>query len=247
MIFNSDTDSQDIVSTILDKSGAKSINVYPLKRIARNFNAALDMYFSWAFEVDGRWSFDDINEASPPIDTQNLVSGTNRYKFGTFTEKIISLIKLEALDSNGTGIELKPENINEISSSSSFGDNAKTFQELYISADSGTPSHYCKYGDFVYLRPNPNYSYTGGLVAYFNRPATYVASSTTNTTPGTPGIHHPLLCDLTANMFKYDKNMMSLSEKMAFEQYAESVVKDYFSKRDEETRKILTGKIKSFR
>lgn len=248
MQYNSDSDSQDVVSIILDKSGAKSVNVYPLKRITRNFNAALDLYFGWAFEEDGRWSFDDINETSPPIDKQNIVSGTNRYKLGSFTEKVIRLIKLEALNADGRGIELIPEYINEMGTAPRFlGDSDKTFEEKYIQADSGTPTHYCKFGDFIYLRPNPNYNETDGLIAYFNRPATYMASTDTTAVPGTPVIHHPLLCELAANMFKVDKKMMTLAKKIAFENYAKGIVQDYFAQRDEESRKIIKQRITPFR
>lgn len=247
MVYNSNADSQDIVSTVLDKAEA-TVNVYPLKRITRNFNAVLDIYCSWAFEADGRWSFDDLNETSPPIDKQNLVSGTNRYKFDDFTEKIINLIKLEALDSDGNGIELIPEDFNTLGSGAvSFGDTSKTFQELYLDADSGTPSRYCKYGDFVYLRDNPNYSESDGLIAYFNRPAAYMASTDTTKVPGVPVIHHPLLCELAANQFRHDKEKISLSEKMAFEQYAKDIVKDHFARRNEDVRNIIKPRITQFR
>ena len=242
MVFNSHTDSQDVVSTVLDKAGATSVNVYPLKRITRNFNAALDMYFSWAFESDGRWNFDDINEASPPIDTQNIVSGTNRYKISSFTETLLSVIRVEVLSSDARGLYLEPEILDKFgfvrsanTSGRVGGTSGDTFQAVYIDASSGTPTHYIKYGGFIYLRPNPNYSEADGLKAYFNRPATYIVSTNTTTVPGAPVIHHPLLCELTANEYKYDKKLMSLSEKLTFQKYAEDIVMAYFARRDKDT------------
>lgn len=234
--YNSDSDSQDCVSIILDRAGANTNN-YPLKRITRDFNAVMDMYFAWAFEVDGRWPYDDVNETSPPIDKQNLVSGTNRYKFSDFTEKVINLIKLEALDSDGNEIELIPESFNKLSS----------FEELYIQADSGTPTHYCKYGDFIYLRPNPNYAKTDGLVAYFNRPATYMASDDTTDIPGVVFTHIPLVCELTAIRFKHDKEIISLNERAAIEARAEKIVKNHFARRNKDEKQVLKSRIKSFR
>jgi len=138
-------------------------NTYSLKAISSRISDALDNYLSIAFRVDKRWTFDDINQTSPPIDTQDLVSGTNRYKFSDFTQKILKLIKLEILDSNGNGIDLKEETIGEIISA------GKTFQEQYLNPTTGTPTHYLKYGDFIYLRPSPDYNYTAGLKAFFNR------------------------------------------------------------------------------
>jgi hypothetical protein len=245
--YNSHDDGQDCVSIMTDRSGANTTN-YTLERRTRDFNTAMDMYFGWAFEVDGRWAYDDVNETTPPIDTQNIVSGTNRYKFSDFTEKVIRLIKLEALDSDGNGIELKPEHFNEIGSlKDSYGDSGKTFQELYINADSGTPSYYCKYGDFVYLRPNPYYSEADGLVAYFNRPATHMTSTDTTDIPGIVDTHIPMVCELAANMWKLDKGLMSLGEKISFEERAKDIVQKHFSNRGEETRSVIKARIKSFR
>lgn len=164
-------------------------NTYTLRDIIARVNSALDRFCHLAFQSDGRWSFDDINESSPPLDKQNIVSGTNRYKFGSFTEKIINLIKLEALDADANGIELLPESFDSLGSGAvGFGDSSRTFQELYIDASSGTPYRYCKYGDFVYLRDNPNYSETDGLVAYFNRPASKFDFNTFTVTIDAPGV-----------------------------------------------------------
>ena len=250
MQFNSEADQQDVVSTVLDKSGAKSVNVYSLKRITRNFNAAMDLYFGWAFEADGRWNFDDIQQTSPPIDTQNIVSGTNRYKIATFTGKIARVIRVEVLNSAGKGISLIPETLSDLDEISLGHESGRvsgiatdTFQERYVNASSGVPTHYIKYGDFIYLRPNPNYAYTAGLLCYFNRSATHLASTATTTVPGIYEGHIPLICEITANQFKYDKKLMSLTDKIAFERYVEEIVKEYFSRRDEDIRSNMSPRI----
>ncbi len=144
------------------KRCSTTITTYPIKNVISDLNDALDWYFSLFFK--SAKNIDDINESSPPIDTQNIVSGTNRYKVSTFTEKIINFIKLEILDSDGNGHELISEDIGHL------GD---TFQELYLNttAQTGIPTHYCKYGDFIYLRPTPDYSESLALKVYFNRPA----------------------------------------------------------------------------
>ena len=155
-------------------------DTYPLRDIIARVNSALDRYFHLAFQADGHWSFDDINQSNPPIDTQSIVSGTNRYKFGTFTEKILGLIKLEILNSDGKGVSLTPESINDL---------YDTFQELYLdTTNTGTPSHYCKFGDFVYLRPFPDYSKADGLKVYFNRPALKFDFNVFTVTIASPGV-----------------------------------------------------------
>ena len=162
----------------MDRKCKSNADNYPLQDKAARLNDSLDRYLYLAFQADKRWNFDDINESSPPIDSQNIVSGTNRYKFSAFTEKIINLIRLEILDSNGKGLFLYPETINSFGFIESKnqtgrlnGASGDTFQALYIDAPAGTPTHYIKYGDFTYLRPNPNYSESKALLAYFNRPA----------------------------------------------------------------------------
>lgn len=154
-----------------------TVTTYPNKDKTSDINDALDWYFGHAFKAGKNWEFDDINKTSPPIDTQDIVSGTNRYKVSSFTEKIINLIKLEVDDSAGTGLALTPETLdsfgNVIGSASGQLSNysGQSFDDIYVNATSGTPTHYLKYGNFIYLRPKPNYNATAGLKAYFNRPA----------------------------------------------------------------------------
>lgn len=161
---------------LMDRLASSTTNTYSFKAKVADLNDALDWYCQNAFKADGQWSFDDQNETSPPIDTQNLVSGTNRYKVGTFTEKIFNLLKLEVLDSAGLGRELTPETLNSLPGS---------FQELYLNATSGVPTNYIKYGDFIYLRPNPNYNIASGLKAYFNRTASKFTFNSVTVNAGT--------------------------------------------------------------
>jgi len=247
MQYNSETNNQDIVSEIRQICGVDS-NGYSIEAITRRVNEALYRYCVLAFQADGRWPFDDIGETSPPIDTQDLVSGTNRYKFDDFTEKIINLIKLEALDSNGNGIELKPETFDQIGQRAPIGTVSSTFEELYIQAQSGAPTHYCKYGDFIYLRPKPNYNKTNGLVAYFNRPATTFSTSDTTVTPGIPVIHHYYLCRYAAypKLVELQKFNEADRVRQEIKQDEKSII-EHFSRRDKEVRDIFKPKQRSFR
>jgi len=102
---------------------------------------------------------------------------------------------LEVLNSAGKGLSLIPETMADLNMPSEgnqtgrvSGIGTDTFQERYVNAPSGVPTHYIKYGDFIYLRPNPNYSYTNGLLAYFNRPASKFDFATFTVTIATPGV-----------------------------------------------------------
>ena len=99
--YNSEANDQDCVSEVLAICGDITTNDYPIEEITRRFNFALDTYFSWAFEADGQMPYDDFNETSPPIESQDIVSGTNRYQLEDFTNKVQNIIKVELLDSDG--------------------------------------------------------------------------------------------------------------------------------------------------
>ncbi len=205
MEFLNDISNDSLVSE-MDRICNSDANTYPIRDKAARVNAALDRYLSIAFRSDGRWNFDDINESSPPIDTQNIVSGTNRYKFSAFTETFLSLIRLEVLDSGGNGLYLIPEMMDTFgivrpgnTSGQLRGVSANTFQELYVNAGSGVPTHYIKYGDFIYLRPNPNYSEANGLLAYFNRPASKFNFVTYTQTIADPSVFTAVAHGLAVN------------------------------------------------
>ncbi len=169
----------DGILNTLDRLCGTTVSTYSYRAKVADLNDALDWYFQLAFKAGSQWNFDDINNSSPPIDTQNLVSGTNRYKVGSFTEKIIDLLRLEILDSSGVGKLLTPETLQDLDGS---------FQDDYVDADAGAPTHYIKYGDFIYLRPKPNYSSTSGLKAYFNRPASKFEFVVCTIASGTPAV-----------------------------------------------------------
>lgn len=182
-------------------NGVTASNIYSYKSKMNDFNEALDWYFQLAFKSDGQWSFDDISQTSPPIDSQDLVSGTNRYKLSAFSDKILNLLKLEILDNAGIGHILTPERIDSLGITplgvnqtfgyqsgvvgSGFGN---SFQQLYIAAAPGLPTNYLKLGDYIYLRPNPNYNSTAGLKAYVNRPGIKFNFNTFTVTSATPAV-----------------------------------------------------------
>lgn len=167
-----------VISEVFRICGANA-NTYSLRDVIARVNSALDRYLHLAFQADGRHSFDDINEASAPIDTQNIVSGTNSYKFSDFTEKILYLFKLTVLNADAEESKLIPEDFNNLTDS---------FLQIYDTAITGVPYRYTKYGDFVYLRPTPDYSEASGLRAYFNRPASKFDFSTFTVTIAAPGV-----------------------------------------------------------
>ena len=177
---------------------------YPNKDKVADLNDGLDWYFGLGFKSGLNWELDDSTNASPPIDTQNIVSGTNRYKKSAFTEKVENIIKIEVDDGTGNFISLYPETLDSFgnvvgnASGQISGVSSGSFDEVYINAASGIPSAYIKFGDFIYLNKKPNYNATAGLKVLFNRPAVKfnfigITANTNNTLTTTQSTLHGLI------------------------------------------------------
>lgn len=169
-----------LLENIDDSCGTTVIN-FPIKSKVAKINKALDWYFNLTKQNTNNWNSDDLNNTTPPIDTQNIASGTNRYKLSAFTEEIIEILKLEVDDGTGIAKSLVPETLDSFgnvvgnASGQISGVNSGSFDDLYVNAPSGIPTAYIKYGDFIYLNKKPNYNAISGLKAYFNRPASKFA------------------------------------------------------------------------
>lgn len=135
--------------------------VYSNKSIVSRLNNALDSYWNLAFNSAAKGTFDDTNQTSLPVETQNLVSGTNAYKISSFTNNVLDIVKLAILDDDGKEWDLIREEFEDIDD----------FNELYSTdaGDQGSPRYWTKMGDYIYIRNCPNYSETNGLRAYVNR------------------------------------------------------------------------------
>lgn len=230
MQFNSHATNQDCVSEVLKTCGATT-NTYPLVDITRRFNAALDEYFALAFKSDKGWPFDDANQTSAPLETQNIVSGTNNYKFSAFTSSVLTLNKLQIKNNSNEIVALTPETIESLENG---------FEETYTTNTTGTPTHYLKFGDFIYLRPTPNFSMTAGLRALVNRVPLYMASTDTTKVPGVPLIHHTYLCRKASLPFLIEKNLPQLTAVSAQILNDERAIMSYWGNRNEDMPRRIT-------
>lgn len=156
-------------------------SVYSKKSKIARLNEAINRYFTLAFSSTKQGSFDDSNQSSAPIETQNLVSGTNSYKFSSFTNEVLGLLKLAVLDQNGNEVVLEHEVI----------DDQDNFGQLYKTTSTGTPRYWTRLGDFIYLRPTPitgSITTTAGLKAYVERTSTKFDFTTFTVTIASPGV-----------------------------------------------------------
>ncbi|MAH43199.1 hypothetical protein CL614_05790 [archaeon] len=132
---------------------------YPNRRKITNINKALDQYWYLAAQSSPQLTFDDTGQAALPVETQNLVDGTNAYKMTAFTNKVLQIVRVAVLDDNGKEQDLWYEDFDAI----------PHFQETYDAEIKGIPGYWTKRGDFIYIRNTPNYASTGGLKVYVSR------------------------------------------------------------------------------
>jgi hypothetical protein len=152
-------------------------------------------------------------------------------------------VNVEILSSQAKGVYLIPETLENMGVGSLAPEsgrigviNNRTFQKTYIDAGSGTPTHYCKLGDFIYLRPKPDYNETNGLKLYINRPASYMTPSSTDTVPGVPRIHHWALCRKTALPWLLERGKPQAKSIAQLLVQDEADIRRYFAKRNKDIK-----------
>lgn len=181
MQFNSEANSLDLVSDCKYWCGISSSDTtsYPLTDMARNANFALDRIHMLILTADGKWNYQDTNDASSPmLDTStNLVSGTRRYAV-PITWLKISRVRVK--DAQGNWVTLRPRS-------------RRSWNDATLNGDSGTPQEYDLVGGWIELDRAPNYASTGGLEVQLHKGPSYFASNDTTKTPGFAAPFHRLV------------------------------------------------------
>jgi len=176
MKLSSPVEQDGLIEEITRITGA-TIAVYTNRARVSRLNNALDKYWALASDSAPKGTFDDVNNSDAPLETQNLVSGTNKYKISDFTNEILQILRISVLQDDATEMDLRREEFDSI----------REFDTQYSTdADTrGVPSYWTKRGDFIYLSPTPNYSETNGLRAYVNRELSKFAWTTVTVDAGT--------------------------------------------------------------
>ena len=149
--------------------------------ILASINFYYDEVVNLILKADGRWSFDDSNFTTLPVATTDLVSGQADYEISG--ETFLNLQRVEIKDTNGNGVQLQP-----ISQEDRVGVAMTEWAKT-----NAQPQYYDKVGNSIILYPTPNYSSTGGLKTYYQRPPSYFVVSDTTETPGFNPLYHRYL------------------------------------------------------
>lgn len=231
MQYSGHASAQDCVSEIRALCSATS-NTYPINDITRRFNAALDRYFEIAHESDQGWPVEDLNQSDVAILPTNLTSGTNKYKISSITGTALNILKVGILDDNASPHLLTPEKFEEVD-----------FDISYATTSVGTPSYYTLYGDYLYVRPTPNYTEANGLRIFADRAPLYMSVTDTTKIPGVAPKyeHYMFLCRFTALPYLI-KNLPKEAAAVAQQiQQDEREIARFFSRRQKNTPRRITS------
>lgn len=149
------------------------------QEFTRRLNQACHVIWTWIFESQGGWKYDDGNQSNLPCSYDNLVSGTRTYAIDT---NALTIQEVRIHDAAGNPHILTP-------ATEDFLDNNAGVATL------GVPTQYFLRGTTLKLNYTPNYnstasSTTGGIRLYFDRAGVEFTTSDTTKTPGFASIFH---------------------------------------------------------
>src|SRR5512137_1242260 len=114
MQFTDSSGKQGIVEDI-DFNCDTDSGTYPLAQKVRNVNNWYDKAIAIILGADGRWQWDDTNATDMPVATTSFVDGQQDYTLDT---TFLKLLRVEAKDSSGNWVKLKPIDIADLYDSS---------------------------------------------------------------------------------------------------------------------------------
>lgn len=220
MQYNSDSDSQDIVSSVGDMTGINT--TVELKQITRACNEANRKIWTWIFQSYGGWQYDDSNNSDLPVATTGLVADQQKY---TLPSAALTVKNLEYKNSGGDWSKLIPvpiERLNQFRSEKEWNDTP------------AEPQYYSLVNGIIKLYPASDTTRAEALRIQFDRGSTAFASTDTTKTPGFASEFHDAVA-VGASYFiarnkKLGQTQALLNDWIDYEQR----IKDFYIRKWEE-------------
>jgi hypothetical protein len=228
MQFNSEANSNDLYTDFRELCGISSSDTttFTTTQFARKANFGQERGTTLVLKADGRWQHDDTSNTSTELldVTTNLASGTGKYATSVTWLKIA---RVRIKDAQGNWKTLTRKDRRDISD-----------DQLVAS---GTPDTYDITGNWIYIRPIPNYASTAGLEVQFQRGPSYFVPGDTTKTPGFASPFHRLCSLYPALEYCEDQQMdwrvQSIRGKIA-DTEAELIA--FYSERNDEKLTLTT-------
>src|SRR3990167_9899864 len=191
-VYNTSSTENSLIHEAWDLVDA-DITSYPLAKVFRRFNMALEKLVCIAINTDGVFEYDDTNYTNLPVGTGTLVEGQESY---SFSSEYLKVKRIKIADRNGNWQPVKQIDQSDLDFS------GVTIEEYF--SPTGLPTHYDILGDSIRLYPAPTSASvtlaggtSGGIKIEFVRTAVlFTAVSTTatdSTEPGLPSTSHLVL------------------------------------------------------
>lgn len=238
MVFSDTTNNLGIIQQVRSFMRVDS-NQWPTWKIVNSVNNYLDTIAGYMIGSDRRFQWDDTNHTKLPIGTTNLVANQSDYSFLTDEQgnKILTLTRVDLLDSNGNYHQLKLIDQNEIKGA---------LDEFESTA--GTPKYYDKIADnIIRLYPKSSTSITSGLKFYFQRTPSYFVATDTTKEPGVPTPLHRGFVIAAAYDGALTLGLPNLQVLGIERQVEEQKMKQLFSGRNQDEIRRLTPNVESCR
>lgn len=218
MVWNNDTSSQDIVSTINRWTGMNN-NSYLLVDKCGDANIANKEIWTWIHQAYGGWMYDDSNNTTDfPAATTSLVSAQQDYAIPASAEMIRGVeVKL-----NGSSVwtrlfPMTEEQIRDIMAEKQF---------MNVSSQ---PRYYVPYANSIKLYPPSNYAQAASLrVSYERETVSFTPTGNDSRTPGFSSLFHEAVAVGSAynfSMYKTVSNKNDIAAKWA--DYKDRITKHY--------------------
>lgn len=220
MQFNSDSDSQDIVSLVGDMTGISTTS--ELKQITRACNEANKKIWTWIFESYGGWQYDDSNNTNLPVATADLVANQVKY---TLPSAALSVRALEYKNSNGDWHKIDSLPIDLV--------NQHTSEKEWQDSPS-EPRWYSVLNGIIKLYPASDTARNQALRIQFDRGSTTFASTDTTKTPGFASEFHEAVSVGASYYIATNKSLKQVG--LLRERWVdfENRIKSYYAKRWQE-------------
>ncbi len=235
--FNSNSDNQDLVSEVKAICNT-DINSYPLKDIARRTNFALHRFFTLAFQAHGQWAYDDTTLSTDPIETINIVSGTQSYDIGTFTSEVLGILRIEIIDSDAQEHVLRRLE---------RGNYPATALPELVTDNGAIPNMYDLVGETIYLYDKPDFTRSNALRFYVERGHKTIVSTFTTEKLPVPSLFSKYICNLVSLPYLIENKKDQKNDIAALIAKDEVAIIDYFGNREKGHRKKMTMNIRRFR
>lgn len=219
MVYNSDSNGQDLVSMLNDLTGMDNV-VYSLQAKTRDMNRANRAIWTWIHEAYGGWQYDDKNNTSDfPTAKADLVANQVDYSIPT---EATTVIGVEIKNQGGVWERLQKLTLEQIQDSQAEAEFNKTPSQ---------PRYYRPMGNSIKIYPASNYSQTASIRVIYDRETNSFLPTDTNKSPGFDSQFHEAVAIGGAAYFSSYKTIPQMANLQGQWLDYEKRIKEHYSSR----------------